>query len=130
MWLGNPANRRRIQASVGLPEESRPRSQSPAEADPKKTEIAEVSARRRLRVYRECVAARRDRKTDDRFPDSQCGSARASAFENFCHLAVATFLGERERHIAGAIGDIDIGTCIDERLEGDGVTLAAVTEDD
>ena len=30
MWLGNPANRRRIQASVGLPEESRPRSQSPA----------------------------------------------------------------------------------------------------
>lgn len=64
------------------------------------------------------------------FPISQCGSARASAFENFCHLAVATFLGERERHIAGAIGDIDIGTCIDERLEGDGVTLAAVTEDD
>lgn len=99
------------------------------EADPKKTEIAEVSARRRLRVYRECVAARRAEKLTIGFPISQCGSARASAFENFCHLAVATFLGERERHIAGAIGDIDIGTCIDERLEGDGVTLAAVTED-
>ena len=108
-------------ADFTVAEEARGRSE--------KTEIAEVSARRRLRVYRECVAARRAEKLTIGFPISQCGSARASAFENFCHLAVATFLGERERHIAGAIGDIDIGTCIDERLEGDGVTLAAVTED-
>ena len=50
------------------------------------------------------------------------------ALKNLCHLVETAFLGERERRIAGAIREVDVGTRIDERLERGGVALTAITQ--
>src|SRR6185437_10148623 len=54
----------------------------------------------------------------------------ASLLEDRDHLLEATLFRERERRLARAVGEIDVGAGIDQRFQRRDVTLAAVAEHD
>src|SRR5262245_41633907 len=56
--------------------------------------------------------------------------ARAGTSEDPHHLGEAALLCERERRIARAVAEIDVGAGVDKVLEYGGMTLAAVSEHD